>query len=107
MAPVKQTKKVMGRPRLPDHLLKKERAEPKAKGVFGMGRPKKNQNLGAHLRVPDHLKKPKKEPTGNPIGRPPKPDHLLKRERTVPGAKSPGRPKKRVGGPGRPKKLTK
>ena len=104
---MEETKNVMGRPKLPDHLLKRERAVPKAKRVFGMGRPKKNKNQGAHLRVPDHLKKPKREPTGNPIGRPKKPDHLLKRERSVPGVKSAGRPKKRVGGPGRPKKVAK
>ena len=29
------------------------------------------KNNGAHLRVPDHLKKPRKEPTGNPRGRRP------------------------------------
>ena len=34
---------------------------------------KKEERRGAHLRVPDHLKKPKKEyvPTGKPRGRRP------------------------------------
>ena len=54
---------------------------------------------GAHLRVPDHLKVPKKAyvPTGRPRGRQPgeglKPEHL-KKAKKVPSGKPRGRPKK-------------
>ena len=63
--------------------------------------PKKVEKRGAHLRVPDHLKVAKKEyvPTGRPRGRLPgegvKPDHL-KKPKKLPSGKPRGRPKKTV-----------
>ena len=45
--------------------LKKEEVSTKEKKEGG------KKNNGAHLRVSDHLKKPRKEPTGKPRGRRP------------------------------------
>ena len=45
--------------------LKKEEAPTKEKKEGG------KKNNGAHLRASDHLKKPRKEPTGKPRGRRP------------------------------------
>lgn len=51
---------------------------------------------GAHLKIPDHLKKPKQEyvPNGKPRGRPKKAPGVLKEY--VPTGAPRGRPKKKA-----------
>jgi len=63
---------------------------------------KKNEKRGAHLRVPDHLKKEKKVyvPTGNPTGRKANPNTVKKVY--VPTGKPRGR---RPGQKNKPKEL--
>merc|ERR1711936_483378 len=67
--------------------------EPKGRKL---GEPWKKSKTGAHLKVPDHLKVPKKVhvyvPTGKPKGRPP--IGSVARPRYVPTGKPKGRPAK-------------
>jgi len=65
--------------------------------------PKKVGNRGAHLRVPDHLKKAKPVPTGKPRGRPPGPaaGRVVKKDTPKKGR---GRPAKKVAEGGKGKK---